>query len=174
VRCVDELAPKTAWRSPAGSVLIDFGENIVGSLKELVTSAQLRAQEAASNAMVEMYWEIGSTILQRQAAQPWGTKVLQRLAADLKSAFPHMRGFSRSNLFYLRAFAAVWDLSDPSVRNRVNGLPRGHIIELLKLKDPVIRDWYAERAVEHKWRFPGAGARVLFWAGVEHQGAPDD
>jgi hypothetical protein len=71
------------------------------SLKELVTSAQLRAQEAASNAMVAMYWEIGSTILQRQAAQPWGTKILQRLAADLKSAFPHMRGFSRSNLFYM-------------------------------------------------------------------------
>lgn len=111
------------------------------SLKELVASARVRAQEAASNAMVEMYWEIGSTILQRQAAQPWGTKILQRLAADLKSAFPHMRGFSRSNLFYMRAFAAVWDLSDPSVRNRVKGLPWGHIIELLKLKDPMIRDW---------------------------------
>lgn len=60
--------------------------------------------------------------------------------------------FSRSNLFYMRAFAAVWDLSDPSDRNRVKGLPWGHIIELLKLKDPVIRDWYAELAVEHKWR----------------------
>ncbi|WP_235036205.1 DUF1016 N-terminal domain-containing protein [Arthrobacter sp. 18067] len=34
----------------------------------------------------------------------------------------------------------------------MKGLPWGHIIELLKLKDPVIRDWYAERAVEHKWR----------------------
>jgi predicted nuclease of restriction endonuclease-like (RecB) superfamily len=122
------------------------------SLKELVISAQLRAQQAANNAMVEMYWEIGFTILQRQADQPWGTKVLQRLAADLKSAFPHMRGFSRSNLFYMRAFAAAWDLSNPSVRNRVSGLPWGHIIELLKLKDPAIRDWYAERAVEHKWR----------------------
>jgi predicted nuclease of restriction endonuclease-like (RecB) superfamily len=125
---------------------------ILVSLKELVSSAQLRAQQAASNAMVQMYWEIGSTILERQAAQPWGTKILQRLAADLKSAFPHMRGFSRSNLFYMRAFAAAWDLSHPEDKARVGGLPWGHIIELLKLKDPEIRNWYAERAGEHNWR----------------------
>lgn len=89
---------------------------ILVSLKELVSSAQLRAQQAASSAMVQMYWEIGSTILERQTAQPWGTKILQRLAADLKSAFPHMRGFSRSNLFYMRAFAAAWICPTPRTR----------------------------------------------------------
>jgi hypothetical protein len=59
--------------------------------------------------MVEMYWGIGATTLGRQTQDPWGIKVLQRLAADLKTAFPHMRGFSRSSLFYMRAFAAAWD-----------------------------------------------------------------
>jgi predicted nuclease of restriction endonuclease-like (RecB) superfamily len=122
------------------------------SLKELVSSAQVRAQQAASSAMVQMYWEIGATILERQANQPWGTKILQRLAADLKAAFPHMRGFSRSNLFYMRAFAAAWNLTDTAERARVSGLPWGHIIELLKLKDPEIRNWYAEQARELNWR----------------------
>lgn len=125
---------------------------ILASLTELVSSAQTRAQQAASNAMVQMYWEIGSTILERQAAQPWGTKTLQRLAADLKSAFPHMRGFSRSNLFYMRAFAAAWDLSTQEDRRRVGRLPWGHIIELLKLKNPELRNWYAEQAGDHNWR----------------------
>ncbi len=122
------------------------------SLKELVSSAQVRAQQAASSAMVQMYWEIGTTILERQANQPWGTKILQRLAADLKAAFPHMRGFSRSNLFYMRAFAAAWNLTDTAERARVSGLPWGHIIELLKLKDPEIRNWYAEQSRELNWR----------------------
>jgi predicted nuclease of restriction endonuclease-like (RecB) superfamily len=125
---------------------------ILASLKDLVASAQLRAQQAASYAMVEMYWGIGATILQRQAQEPWGSKVLQRLAADLKAAFPHMRGFSRSNLFYMRAFAAAWDWSEAPVRSHVGALPWGHIIELLKVKDPAVRDWYAERAVEQNWR----------------------
>lgn len=125
---------------------------ILASLKELVASAQLRAQQAASSAMVEMYWAIGATILQRQAQEPWGSKVLQRLAADLKAAFPHMRGFSRSNLFYMRAFAAAWDWSQAPVRSSIGTLPWGHIIELLKLKDPAVRDWYAARAVEQNWK----------------------
>ncbi|MBO1269822.1 PDDEXK nuclease domain-containing protein [Arthrobacter cavernae] len=125
---------------------------ILASLKELVASAQLRAQHAASTAMVEMYWAIGATILERQSQEPWGSKVLQRLAADLKTAFPHMRGFSRSNLFYMRAFAAAWDWSEAPVRGRAGALPWGHIIELLKLKDPVVRDWYAGQAVEQNWK----------------------
>lgn len=102
--------------------------------------------------MIEMYWGIGATLLQRQAQEPWGSKVLQRLAADLKAAFPQMRGFSRSNLFYMRSFAAAWDLSEPAVRGRIGALPWGHIIELLKLKDSEVRDWYAERALEHNWK----------------------
>jgi predicted nuclease of restriction endonuclease-like (RecB) superfamily len=97
----------------------------LASLKELVTSAQSRAQQAASSAMIEMYWGIGATLLQRQAQEPWGSKVLQRLAADLKATFPQMRGFSRSNLFYMRSFAAAWDLSEPVVRGRVGALHGG-------------------------------------------------
>lgn len=78
-----------------------------------------------------------------------GSKVPPRLAADLKASFPSMRGFSRSNLFYMRAFAAARDLSQYEVHLRVGLLPWRHIVELLKLKDPEIRDWYAERACEH-------------------------
>lgn len=64
----------------------------LASLKDQVRSAQLRARRAANTAMVELYWGIGRTILDRQASAPWGSKVLQRLAVDLKAEFPHMKG----------------------------------------------------------------------------------
>lgn len=51
---------------------------------------------------------IGRDILQRQAAQGWGSKVIERLAHDLRVAFPSMKGFSRANLMYMRAFAEAW------------------------------------------------------------------
>lgn len=86
--------------------------------------------------MIEMYWAIVSTILQHQTQEPWGSKVLKRLAANLKAAFPHVRGFSRSNLFYMSSFASSWDLTLPDTRGRVGNLSWGHSIELLKLKDP--------------------------------------
>jgi predicted nuclease of restriction endonuclease-like (RecB) superfamily len=62
-----------------------------------------------------------------------------------------MRGFSRSNLLYMCAFAEAWP--DPDIVQRVVGqLPWRQNIELpTKLKDPAARLWYAEAALEHDW-----------------------
>lgn len=58
--------------------------------------------------MVRLCWRIGRDILARQAEQGWGAKVIDRLAHDLRTAFPEMKGFSRANLTYMRAFAEAW------------------------------------------------------------------
>jgi len=57
---------------------------------------------------VLLYWQIGRDILVRQAEQGWGAKVIERLSYDLRTAFPDMKGFSRANLTYMRAFAEAW------------------------------------------------------------------
>src|SRR5690606_27994143 len=38
----------------------------------------------------------------------WGSKVIDRLAADLRHEFPDMRGMSPRNLKYMRAFAEAY------------------------------------------------------------------
>jgi hypothetical protein len=60
---------------------------------------------------VLLYWRIGHEILMRQARESWGAKVIDRLSADLKTAFPEMKGFSPRNLKYMRAFAEDWPWS---------------------------------------------------------------
>ncbi|MFX8852677.1 DUF1016 N-terminal domain-containing protein, partial [Acinetobacter baumannii] len=75
--------------------------------------------------LVLLYWQIGSDILARQAAQGWGAKVIERLAHDLRQAFPEMQGFSRSNLLYMRAFAEAWP-DKQIVQQAVGQLPWGH------------------------------------------------
>ena len=55
--------------------------------------------------MVSLYWEIGRDILERQGRLGWGAKIIERLAHDLRTAFPEMKGLSRANLLYMRAFA---------------------------------------------------------------------
>jgi hypothetical protein len=67
---------------------------VLASVKDQVRSAQHHAQRVVNTAMIELYWGIGRTIIARQASAPCGSKVLQRLAADLNSEFPHMKGFS--------------------------------------------------------------------------------
>ena len=80
----------------------------LADLKTRIHSAQQRATLAVNRELVQLYWQIGCDILARQAQQGWGAKVIERLAHDLRNAFPDMKGFSRANLMYMRAFAEAW------------------------------------------------------------------
>jgi len=60
---------------------------------------------AVNAELVQLYHRLGGEIRQRQQVQGWGAKVIKRLARDLKDAFPEMKGWSASNLKYMRFFA---------------------------------------------------------------------
>ena len=120
-------------------------------LKKRIHHAQQRAALAVNRELVLLYWQIGRDILARQAQQGWGAKVIERLAQDLRAAFPDMKGFSRANLMYMRAFAEAWP-DAAIVQQAVGQLPWGHNLVLLsKLKESDRRMAYAERAISHGW-----------------------
>lgn len=72
-------------------------------VKSQIRAAQVKAALAVNRELLLLYWQIGREILARQQAEGWGSKVLERLSSDLKREFPEMKGFSRSNLKYMRA-----------------------------------------------------------------------
>jgi predicted nuclease of restriction endonuclease-like (RecB) superfamily len=120
-------------------------------LKSRIHTAQQRAALAVNRELVLLYWQIGRDILARQAEQGWGAKVIERLAHDLRTAFPEMKGFSRANLMYMRAFADAWP-DAAIVQQAVGQLPWGHNLVLLtRLKDPRQRMAYAQGAIAHGW-----------------------
>ncbi len=124
--------------------------DLLGELKNRVRAARMQALRTVNTQLIELYWSIGKTILERQEIEEWGSKVMSRLADDLRAEFPEMKGLSRSNLFYMRGFAAAWP--EPIVQQAVGQLPWGHITVLLdKLASPEDRDWYASAAVEYGW-----------------------
>ena len=93
-------------------------------------------------------------ILDRQAREGWGARVIDRLAEDLQAAFPEMRGLSPRNLKYMRAFAGAWP-DARIVQRTVAQLPwRQNITLLERLGDPKARLWYAEKAIRHGWSQP--------------------
>ena len=123
----------------------------LADLKGRIHTAQQRATLAVNRELVLLYWQIGRDILARQAAQGWGAKVIERLAHDLRAAFPEMKGFSRANLMYMRAFAQAWP-DAAIVQQAVGQLPWGHNVVLLtQLKDPQQRLAYALSATKHGW-----------------------
>lgn len=123
----------------------------LAEIKSCIQGERRRLVLASNSVMVMLYWDIGRRILQKQAEQGYGTRVIDRLAADLREAFPEMKGFSPRNLKYMRAFAAAWPDSEV-VQRTVAQLTWGQNIKLLeKLDQPDDRLWYAARTLEHGW-----------------------
>ncbi|MCK9609305.1 MAG: PDDEXK nuclease domain-containing protein [Methylomonas sp.] len=120
-------------------------------LKSRIHSAQQRAALAVNRELVLLYWQIGQDILTRQTQQGWGAKVIERLAQDLRNAFPDMKGFSPRNLKYMRAFAEAWPDAE-FVQAVLAQLPWYHQLALLdKLKSEAERRWYVAKTLEHNW-----------------------
>ncbi len=123
----------------------------LAELKVKVHNAQQRATLSVNHEMLLLYWQIGSEILTRQDKQGWGSKVVQRLAHDLRTTFPEMKGFSVRNLKYMRAFAEAWPNIE-FVQGVLAQLPWYHQLALLDKLDSIeTRTWYAKKAIENHW-----------------------
>jgi predicted nuclease of restriction endonuclease-like (RecB) superfamily len=146
-----QLARLRLWGQKIQPLPADYAA-VLGELKQQVRSARVTAQRRVNSELIALYWSIGNTILERQADQDWGAGVVARLAEDLRAEFPAMKGFSRSNLFYMRAFARAWPSRNQLVQQAAGLLPWGHVMVLLdKLDDQPDRDWYAEQAAKYGW-----------------------
>ncbi|QAY64722.1 DUF1016 family protein [Xylanimonas allomyrinae] len=116
-----------------------------------VRATQVRIARIANAGTIGLYRSIGLDILDRQERLGWGAKVIRRLSADLTREFPDQRGWSPSNLNYMRMFAKRWPSDDIS-QQLAEQLPWGHIMALLdKTDDTDELTWYAREAVAGGW-----------------------
>lgn len=145
----------------------DYTE-VLGTIKARIQQERVSAVMAANSAMVLLYWDIGRLILERQRHSGWGARIMDRLAADLRDAYPDMRGFSPRNLKYMRAFSAAWP-DRTIVQGPLAQITWYHNIALLeKIATQADRLWYARQAAEHGW---SQAVLVLKIEGRAHQRA---
>lgn len=136
---------------PSLTPIPDGYRSWLAALKADIRATQLRASVTVNRELVLMYWRIGRDILERQAKDGWGSKVVERIAHDLSAEFPDMRGFSSRNLQYMRAFAEAWP-DAAIVQQAAAELPWFHLCTLLdKVKNREHRAWYLANAIKHGW-----------------------
>jgi hypothetical protein len=119
---------------PPRAALPDWYPDLLDAVTDRVQTGRQRAVAAANQELVSTYWAVGAEILARQEAEGWGSRVIDRLAADLRERFPDASGFSPRNLKYMRAFAAAWP-DEAIVQRSVAQLPWRHHIALLEKLD---------------------------------------
>jgi predicted nuclease of restriction endonuclease-like (RecB) superfamily len=131
-------------------------------LKTRVHSAQLRAAVAVNTELIQLYWDIGRGVVERQRTDGWGSKVVNLLGRDLQVAFPGVGGFSRQNLYRMRAFYQAYSEPGPIVSQAarqldspppaVAALPWFHNVTIFeRVKNPEARLWYARATREFGW-----------------------
>src|SRR5262245_12527254 len=131
-------------------------KKFIASLKTKIRSAQIKGVIAVNKELIRLYWDIGKDIIDKQEQEGWGSKVLEKVAKDLQNEFPGIEGFSRTNLFRIRAFynaySKVPQLVGQLEQLPIFSIPWGHNVILLEsLKQTEERFWYASKAIEHGW-----------------------
>lgn len=151
--------------------------DFLAEIKKQIRSSQAKAALAVNSALIEMYWNIGREIAEKQAAHSWGNRIIEQLANDLKKEFPGISGFSRANLFFIRRFylfyadvkvqQAVRLLSDEEISMQqpvafskdfanigtfLAQIPWGHhILILTKIKEKQTALFYIQQTIENNW-----------------------
>lgn len=132
------------------TMLSGYSEWLV-SLKSQIRAAQQRAALAVNHELVQLYWRIGADISSRYRQQGWGSSIIQRLSNDLKREFPDMKGFSVTNLKYMRMLAESWSAEEIG-QAPLDQLTWYHLLTLqTKLTTKQERLKYASLCVQHGW-----------------------
>lgn len=110
--------------------------------------AQYTALKAVNKELISLYWDIGKTIVEKQAQYTWGEKIVRSLAQDLQAEFPGVRGFSVRNLLYMRKFYLTYR-DDPIVQTVSAQIPWSHNTLILeRCQDKQERAYYLNLAAQ--------------------------
>ena len=137
--------------APNLSEMSDSYLDFIEEVKKEIQKQRISVVLNANSSMICLYWNIGRAILQKQEEEGWGSKVIDRMAKDLKEAFPDMSGFSPRNIKYMRKFAECWPDFE-IVQQVVELIPwRTNRMLLDKLNTQEERLWYAHKTIENGW-----------------------
>jgi len=123
----------------------------IETIKNKILEAQTRASFKVNAEMLQLYWEIGNSILEVQNTDGWGAQVIDKLSKELKIKFPDSTGFSVRNLKYMRSFAKEYP-GFPFVQVPLAQISWYHHITLLsKVKELRKRVFYIIQTAQNEW-----------------------
>jgi predicted nuclease of restriction endonuclease-like (RecB) superfamily len=120
-------------------------------IKAKIREAQLEALRAVNKYLIDLYWDIGKMIVERQEAHGWGKSVVERLSEELQLAFPGTQGYSVQNLWYMRQFYLEYyqaEILQPLV-GEISWTK--NVVIMSKCKDELQREFYIRTTRKYGW-----------------------
>ncbi len=153
----------------------DYAKWIEG-LSSRFRNMQIKAATKVNQEMLMFYWSLGKDIVEMNAEGTWGSGLLKNLSLDLKERLPDSKGFSETNLDYMRRFYLLYSKSPQVVEDNVSeispqlvgklcSIPWGHHRYIMdKCKNDVEKAlFYVEKTIENNW----SRAVLLNWLSTD-------
>ena len=124
-------------------------EVLIKLIQQIIKQSKAKISQNVNNQMLWVYWEIGKRIINLEEENNIDNQSSRLLINDLskKLTIRLGKGYSRSNLTYMRLFY----LSYKSGVTVSHQLTWSHYIELLKVDNDLERGFYQKQAVHEKW-----------------------
>ena len=127
-------------------------QTAITDIRQIITSGQSNAYQAASRAMVLTYWQIGRRIVEQEQKgeerAAYGTALIETLSQALTREFG--KAYSKRNLQYFRKFYLAFP-DEEIVNSCVHNLNWTHFRSLLRVSDENARIWYMTEAAKEGW-----------------------
>ena len=122
----------------------------ISEIKTKVRNAQYEAMKAVNVALINLYWEIGKSIAEKQS-ESWGKSIVPTLSKELQNEFPGVGGFSTTNLWLMVQFYAEYQ-SVENLQPLVGEISWSkHTVILGKCKNPKEREFYILSTKKFGW-----------------------
>jgi len=122
----------------------------IAQIKQKVRQAQYEALKAVNVQLVNLYWEIGKSISEKQT-ESWGKAVVPNLSKELQDEFPGVGGFSTTNLWLMAQFYTEYH-ADTNLQPLVGEISwTKHIVILNKCNNSLERKFYTLATKKFGW-----------------------
>ena len=126
-------------------------QSFLKEIKEKILEAQYKALKAVNLELINLNWDIGKSIVEKQEQLGWGKSVVENLSKDLQNEFPGIHGFSSQNLWRMRRFYLEYQ-DNTKLAPMVREIGWSHNIAIFeKCKDDLQKEFYIRMTKKFGW-----------------------
>lgn len=117
-------------------------------IRDILSAARNKVYSAANFAMVEAYWHIGKSIVEKQGGETraeYGAGLIAELAARMTADFG--KGFTATNLKYMRQFYIAFPIRH-TLRDQLSW---SHYRLLMRVENEQARQFYLDECAKSVW-----------------------
>jgi predicted nuclease of restriction endonuclease-like (RecB) superfamily len=120
-------------------------------IKQRIRDAQYDALKAVNKEQIQLNWDLGKMIVEKQEQLGWGKSVVEQLSKDLQEEFPGQSGWSARNLWRMRQFYFEYRQNEflPPMVAEIGWTHNNIILE--KCKDVLQREFYIRMTKKYGW-----------------------